>query len=109
MINPDTATYLENVANRVELYARVRDIATKHLIKKKIKDNQKIENCIIMSHVWAADQLGELLTLQDLMIYLGADDMESIEELVLTEQYKNKTLIELLDLVIEADGSIWDK
>lgn len=109
MIDPETTNYLENVANRVELYARVRDIATKHLIKKQIKDKQKIENCIIMSHVWAADQLGEILTMQDLMIYLGADDMESIEELTLTPNYKNKALIELLDLVIATDGSIWDK
>lgn len=112
MTNPENTQYLENIATRVELFHNAKDLAAQYLINKKIKNRKKIENCILMSQVWVADSLGESITMEDIMIYLGSNEDELFdglsEEITLTNDLKGKTLPELLDIVILADGSFLD-
>lgn len=63
--------YLENIANKVKLYADAKEEAIKWLVEKQIKDKNKIQNALIMSQIWIAHQLGHDITMSDLMIYLG--------------------------------------
>ena len=111
-INPETKQYLENIANKVEMYHNAKDLAAQYLINKKIKNRKKIENCILMSQVWVADSIGETITFGDIMIYLGSSEIEPFEndneEITLTPDIKGKTLTKLLDIVVQADGNFWE-
>ena len=106
MIDPENEIYLQNIANKVELYSKARNDTVQYLIKKKIVNRRKIENCVIMSQIWMANQLNETLTFQQLMIQLGAEEDNSLEEFQLEESLKGKTLTQLLDIVVSLDKPI---
>lgn len=72
--------YLENIANKVKLYAEAKEQAIQWLIKKQIKDKEKIQNALIMSQIWLAHNLNEKITMVDLMIYLGDDQGEFTDQ-----------------------------
>ena len=63
--------YLENLANRVGLFVDAKEEAVKWLVDHQIRDKDKIQNALIMSQIWLANQLDISLTMADLMIYLG--------------------------------------
>lgn len=65
--------YLENIANKVVMYAEAKEQAVQWLIEKQIKDKEKIQNALIMSQIWLAHNLNEKITMADLMVYLGDD------------------------------------
>ena len=46
--------YLENIANKVKLYADAKEQAIQWLVGKKITDKNKIQNALIMSQIWLA-------------------------------------------------------
>jgi hypothetical protein len=106
MIDPENKIYLQNIANKVELYNKARNDTVQYLIKRKIVNKRKVENCIIMSQIWMANQINETLTFQQLMIQLGADEEGSSEEFHLEESLKGKTLTQILDIVVSLDGPI---
>lgn len=106
MIDPENELYLMNIANKVELYNKARNDAVQYLIKQKIVDKQKIENCVIMSQIWMANQINETLTFQQLMIQLGTEAEGSTEEFSLEESLKGKSLKQILDIIISDDGAI---
>ena len=93
--------YLENIANKVKLYAEAKEQAIQWLIKKQIKDRTKIQNALIMSQIWLAHNLNENITMKDLMIYLGDNDgnfMESDERIIeLDEDMQNLPLSQVLE------------
>lgn len=97
--------YLENIAHKVQRLSDAKETAIKYLIKHQIKDKDKIENCVVMSQIWAAHTLGERFTMTDLNIALGGNDDEVIDhrELVLDEKYVGQTLIQMLDIILELD------
>jgi hypothetical protein len=72
--------YLENIASKVKLYADAKEQAIQWLIKKQIKDKEKIQNALIMSQIWLAHNLNEKITMADLMIYLGDDQGDFTEQ-----------------------------
>lgn len=63
--------YLKSIGEKVVLYNDAKEEAIKWLVKKQIKDKNKIQNALIMSQIWIAHQLGHNITMSDLMIYLG--------------------------------------
>ena len=72
--------YLENIASKVKLYADAKEQAIQWLIKKQIKDKEKIQNALIRSQIWLAHNLNEKITMADLMIYLGDDQGDFTEQ-----------------------------
>ena len=62
--------YLENIANKVVMYAEAKEQAVQWLIEKQIKDKEKIQNALIMSQIWLAHNLNEKITMADLMVLL---------------------------------------
>jgi len=95
------SNYLENIAHRVQRLNDAKETTIKYLIKQEIKDKDTIENCVVMSQIWAAHQLGERMTMTDLNIALGGhEDVIDHRELELDLDYRDFTLIEMLEELI---------
>lgn len=94
--------YLEKLATRANLHVQTLEKTKDYLVEKRITDKEIIRDALIIGQVWASDLLGMPLTHNDLMMYLGNDDMMTLDynEIVLDEEHKGKTLNELLDLVV---------
>ena len=96
-----TDNYLNNLAYKIQRLNDAKDVTVKYLIQNQVKDKAKIESCVIMSQIWAAHQLGEILTMTDLNIFLGGEDeVVDHRELTLEERFVNKNLMEMLDALV---------
>ena len=100
------SNYLDNIAHRVQRLNDAKETTVKYLIKEEVKDKDKIENCVVMSQMWAAHQLGERMTMTDLNIALGGhEDVIDHRELSLDPEYEDYTLIEMLDELLHNDDN----
>jgi hypothetical protein len=100
--------YLNTIAIKTELHNKTLENTKKYLIKNQITNTTKIQNCLIMGQIWAADMLGKPLNQYDLLLYLGDDEppIADHHEMLLDEKLKGKTLNEILDLTVAADGGL---
>jgi len=92
--------YLENIANKVKLYADAKEQAIQWLVGKKITDKNKIQNALIMSQIWLAHNLNEEITMSELLIYLGdTNDFTELDARViqLDEDMQDLGLKEVLE------------
>lgn len=111
MIDPENIAYLEKIAEQVITMDDAKQNTVEYLITKQIKDKEKIENCIIISQIWAAYMLGKNINMEDLLISLGSETdtmpaKELCKEVELDEKYQGLPLRRILDIVIEAKGSV---
>jgi hypothetical protein len=95
--------YLDQIATRASLHKKTLDQTKEFLIKHKIKDANIIRDALILGQVWASDLLGKPITHNDILMYLGTEEppVADYNEIVLDEKHKNKTLHEILRLVIK--------
>lgn len=100
--------YLLDIASRVESQKKAMDFTKEYLIKKRIRDLKKIENCLVMSQIWAATKYQPYIKVADVLIFLGStDDLpDENEDLALSEELKELNLKEILDLIIKRKDSI---
>lgn len=100
--------YLDKIGLKATLHNETLKSTKKYLIEKQITDYQKIENCLIISQVWAADRYDSSLTYSDLLLYLGNETPPTMfyEELFLEKYLKNKTLEQVLDITIKSSGDV---
>lgn len=106
-IDPDTINYFNHLIETIENLNQAKDTTVKYLLNNEIKDKQKIENCIIISQVWAMNRMGKLLTLNDLMVFLGGDEEISNNDTIdLDPSLIGLGLNEVLDIIITKKGPI---
>ena len=100
MINPETTEYLENIAAKVVMYNKAKKEAVTYLVDNQIVNENSIQNALIMSQIWLAHQIGDSISISDIMIYLGNTDTpatEEIDEIILDETMGQLTLTEVLE------------
>jgi hypothetical protein len=93
-------TYLDNIAYKVQMYNDAKEEAIEWLISKKITDKPKIQNALIMSQIWLAHNIKDSITMADLMIYLGDDNMfdeQDEREIVLDQDMQGLNLQQILE------------
>lgn len=100
--------YLQTIAMKAELHNKTLENTKRYLVKNRITDARKIQNCLVMGQIWAADMLGKPLNQHDLLLYLGDDEppVSDHHEMLLDEGLRGKTLNEVLDLTVSADGGL---
>lgn len=112
MIDPENKAYLDKIAEYVATMDDAKQNTVQYLIERKIKDRTKIENCIIVSQIWAATQLDKPIKMIDILISIGteneyAEDPKLHDDISIVNEYKGLPLRKLLDIIIEADGKIF--
>tara|TARA_R110000772_G_scaffold137049_2_gene245890 strand:+ start:2047 stop:2364 length:318 start_codon:yes stop_codon:yes gene_type:complete len=103
MINPETTEYLENIAAKVVMYNKAKNEAIAYLVENNISDENSIQNALIMSQIWLAHQIGDPISINDIMIYLGNTDTpanEEIDEIILDKSMSQLTLTEVLEAAV---------
>lgn len=102
--------YLLDIGSRATSHKKAMDFTKAYLIKKKIKDIQKIENCLVISQVYAALKYKPFVKMEDIVIFLGSTEElpyeESVQDLTLGEDLKGLNLKEILDIVIQKEGTM---
>jgi len=99
-------TYLENIAYKVQMYNDAKEKAIEWLVKNKITDKPKIQNALIMSQIWLAHNIKDSITMADLLIYLGDDniiDKEDMREIVLDNDMHGLNLQQILEASVNYD------
>lgn len=99
-MNTDSSIYLQNIAQKIELYNDTKQKAIEFCIKNKIREKHKIQNALIMSQLWLAKQIGETLTIRDLTILLGGDEDDVEENYDIYPTIEDVTLDEILKISI---------
>ena len=111
MIDPDNKAYLDKIAEQVLTMDDAKQNTVNYLIERGIKDKEKIENCIIISQIWAAYMMGKDIIMEDLLISLGSENdnipaKELYKNVELSEDYKGLSLHKILEIVINTEGRI---
>lgn len=96
----ESGIYLQNIAHKIELYNETKQKAVDFCIKNKIKEKDKIQNALIMSQLWLAQQINETLTMRDLMILLGGDEEDIGDNYEIIQSIENVSLEEILKISI---------
>jgi hypothetical protein len=106
-IDPETVEYFDKMVKTIENLNTAKTTAVQYLQSNQIKDRVKIQNCIVISQVWAMDQMGKTMTLADLMIFLGTEfDVQENTTLELDPTLIGLDLNQVFDVVITKTGSI---
>jgi hypothetical protein len=103
-MDQENVDYLYNIGERVEYYFNIRKKAINYILTNKITNNEVAVNIVLMSAIWAAMQIGEELTQDDLLILFGlvskVDD-EYTAELQRVTSIANLSLEEIFKAVVE--------
>lgn len=107
-MDQENIDYLYDIGKRVSYYYNVRKKAVKFIIDNRIKDKELSVNVILMAAIWAAHQLGEDLTEENLFIIFGLapkDDSDLSNAVMrLHPDQHHLTLEEILDITVERSG-----
>jgi hypothetical protein len=70
-MNQENIDYLYNIGKRVEYYFNIRKKAVNFILSNKITNNDLSVHLVLMSAIWAATQIGDELTQEDLLVLFG--------------------------------------
>lgn len=105
-MDKENLEYLTSIKDRVLAYDEIRSQVVEFLLNKKISDVDLATDLFVIGFLWEAHHRGEVLTDDDLIMFLDGDDLEPIEfddmkEYHLDEDQAELELEELLDLVYQ--------
>lgn len=107
-MDQENVDYLYSIGKRVTYYYNVRKKAFNYLLANRINSKELSVNVILMAAIWAAHQLGEDLTEENLFIIFGLapkDDSELSNTVMrLHPDQQHLTLEEILDITVERSG-----
>jgi hypothetical protein len=106
-MDQENLNYLKNISDKVVEYDNVRAIVMDYILENKIQDVDLATNLFVVGFLWQANKRNDVLTDDDLIMLLDAEnDLEEFEidefrEYFLEDEHKELSLIELLDLLME--------
>jgi hypothetical protein len=107
-MDKENIDYLYGIARKVTFYYNVRKKAISYLLNNKISSKDLSVNVLLMSAIWAAHQLNDDLTEENLLINFGLtakDDAEFSNTVMrLHPEQHHLTLEEILDITVERSG-----
>ncbi len=107
-MDQENVDYLYSISKRVSYYFNVRKKAISYLLNNRINNKELSINVILMSAIWAAHQLGEDLTEEQLFTIFGLapkddSDLNNVVMRLHPDQH-HLTLEEILDITVERSG-----
>lgn len=97
--------YIENIQKRMIAYNEAREEAISFVLENGIKNTELTTHLLIIAHLWMADRMGEILTEQDINIFLNSEthkfDIELLEEIYLSEEDSKLDIYELLSRAVK--------
>lgn len=107
-MDKENIDYLYGISRKVTFYYNVRKKAIKYLLNNKINNKDLYINVLLMAAIWAAHQLNEDLTEENLLINFGLTAKEDAEfsntVMRLHPEQHHLTLEEILDITVERSG-----
>jgi hypothetical protein len=106
-MDKENLDYLNDIAEKAIAYDEVRMTVVEYLLTNQIKDIDLATNLFVIGFLWEASKRNEILTDEDLCMFLDADEDISIEEIdeykeyYLDEKESSLSLKELLDKTVE--------
>jgi hypothetical protein len=102
----DNILYLKNLAKRTNYYGSVKKRALRYIHKNKISEKAISVNILLISALWAAQQLDHEIREDDLLIFFdlqqdNTDDIVS-SPMRLSPDHTQLTLEELFDITVES-------
>ena len=106
-MDKENLDYLNSIAERISGYYHVRSHVLEYILDNQIKDIELVTNLFITGFLWHASQREEILTTEELVMFLGAeesyistDDLEP-ESFILDEEESKLELEDLLELTVK--------
>lgn len=106
-MDQENLNYLKNISDKVVEYDNVRALVMDYVLENKIQDVDLATNLFVVGFLWQANKRDDVLTDDDLIMLLDAEnDLEEFEidefrEYFLEDEHKELSLLELLDLLME--------
>lgn len=106
-MDKENLDYLNDIAEKAIAYDEVRMTVVEYLLTNQIKDIDLATNLFVIGFLWEASKRNEILTDEDLCMFLDAEEDISIEEIdeykeyYLDEKESSLSLKELLDKTVE--------
>lgn len=104
--------YLQEISTRATAHNKTLEKTKAWLIKNEIQDYDQIQNCLVISQVWIANKLGRSITQGDLLMFLGSEadltGKDMYKDITLTDDMKGLDLPDLLSIVVQAKGNLFD-
>ena len=105
-MDKDNTLYLKKIAKRTNYYGSVKKKALRYIHKNKISNKAITVNILLISAIWAAQQLNQDLRGDDLLIFFDLqhdnDDNEVRAPIRLSPEHSHLTLDELLDITVQS-------
>lgn len=99
----ETVAYFDNLIKKMNQYHTNIGAVKQYISKKRIRDEGKITNLVIMSVLWTAEKVGDHLTENDILVILGStNEMETSTFMSLDPELKSMPLMKLMDTVYAA-------
>jgi hypothetical protein len=97
-ISQSTKDYFESLKDRTDSYQDSLDTAKEFILDNEIENQEEIINYMIMSILWVAATRDEVLTEEDICIFLNIESTEEQEgvRVEIMDEMKYWTLPELL-------------
>lgn len=99
----DTVDYFKNIIKKMTQYHKNIGLVKQYISKRRINDESKITNLVIMSVLWTANKMGDRLTENDILVILGStNEIETSTFMTLDPELQDLTLPKLMDVVYAA-------
>mgnify|MGYP007071613333 CR=1 FL=1 len=99
----DTVDYFKSLINKMNQYHKNIGLVKQYITKRRIRDEGKITNLVIMSVLWTAEKMGDHLTENDVLVILGSkNEINSPNFMSLDPELKEMPLLKLMDAVYAA-------
>lgn len=96
----DTVDYFKNIIRKMTQYHKNIGLTKQYISKRRIRDEGKITNLVIMSVLWTATKIGDRLTENDILVILGStNEIETTTVMSLDPELQELTLTKLMDVV----------
>jgi hypothetical protein len=99
----ENSVYLKNIAERLQVYRKTREITTKYILMNNITETPLLSQLIVMAFVWTAFKRNEVLRDSDIVIFTQDISFVPMDVFTLDKTYAlhvdhhDLTLEELLD------------
>ena len=101
-VSEETIRYLDSIGSRVRAYHNSTYLAKEYILRETILDQEMIVNLIIMALLWTAAVREEVLTEEELFMFLGFECIFEEDKVIsMADHMKSWSIDEVFDYVVD--------
>lgn len=98
----ETKRYLENIGSRINAYFNTMNRAKEYVLENGVYDHVVVLNCVIMSLLWLAAVREEVLTEEEMFMFLNIEtNLADAKVIGIAETMKDWPLEDVLSYVVD--------